>query len=559
MKNLFFLLVIFPFILFSQKNQTCYQVDYQQKEEEKTRYKIKSILSCKEKIYLSDYNNNIKTFLDLNRKEYITTINYNDTIYKHSISFDELPKPIIIKNTKEKILGYDIKYAKYSYFSNLIEVWFTENSKAKGSLYGKFLPTKDALVLKIAINKGFPIIVSKIHKKKIPEDFLFLPVKAKEKTASEFENIKIKSRFTTLPIFKNEQINFDPSLKLPNKDSLKNNITYRLSKGTVILKRIKMKDKLKNSEYIFATLKVQSNGDAYDRTGSVFILPKLPKKSMLTALLQGTVKDLPKFIDKRGFKYQGIRREKNYEPITEIMRFFTPFGVGHFNHKRAIDEYKWKNSVTYKHDITNLIPTDENEFWIGVFIGNYDKGGHKVNLDLNIYPKNDSNIKKRDKFILPLFSTVNIMEMSGQNYGKLFKTDTLTVEFSLPKNIEDIHLLYTSTGHGGWDTGDEFVPRQNKVIIDNKEVFNVIPWRTDCASYRLSNPASGNFNNGMSSSDYSRSNWCPGMLTYPYFIKLNNLKTGRHIIQIVINQGNDSNKSHNHWNVTGVLTGNIKQ
>jgi len=156
-----------------------------------------------------------------------------------------------------------------------------------------------------------------------------------------------------------------------------------------------------------------------------------------------------------------------------------------------------------------------------------------------------------------LFSTVNIMEMSQQNYGRLFKTDTLEVDFDIKPNVENLKLLFTTTGHGGWDTSDEFVPRLNQVFVDGKEVFKVVPWRTDCATYRLANPASGNFDNGMSSSDYSRSNWCPSTMTVPYIIPLKNINPGKHSLQIVIHQGDDTQNSFSHWNVSGVLIGDM--
>ena len=84
-----------------------------------------------------------------------------------------------------------------------------------------------------------------------------------------------------------------------------------------------------------------------------------------------------------------------------------------------------------------------------------------------------------------------------------------------------------------------------------------VPWRTDCATYRLSNPASGNFSNGLSSSDLSRSNWCPATITPPKFIPLDHLNPGNHTIQVVIDQGEDEGSSFNHWSVTGVLTGQM--
>jgi hypothetical protein len=132
----------------------------------------------------------------------------------------------------------------------------------------------------------------------------------------------------------------------------------------------------------------------------------------------------------------------------------------------------------------------------------------------------------------------------------------LKVNFEIKDEIENLQLLYTTTGHGGWENGDEFVPRMNKIFVDGKEVFKIIPWRTDCATYRLSNPASGNFADGLSSSDLSRSNWCPGTLTPPYIIPLK-LPKGNHVIEVIIEQGPNEGPSTNHWNISGVLIGQL--
>ena len=53
-------------------------------------------------------------------------------------------------------------------------------------------------------------------------------------------------------------------------------------------------------------------------------------------------------------------------------------------------------------------------------------------------------------------------------------------------------LRYITTGHGGWDTGDEFVPKANTILIDGEPRFIYTPWRCDCGTYRTLNPASGN-------------------------------------------------------------------
>lgn len=50
-------------------------------------------------------------------------------------------------------------------------------------------------------------------------------------------------------------------------------------------------------------------------------------------------------------------------------------------------------------------------------------------------------------------------------------------------------------------------------------------------TYRMLNPSSGNFSDGISSSDLSRSNWCPGTTTNPVYIPLD-LKPGKHVLKI---------------------------
>ncbi len=316
------------------------------------------------------------------------------------------------------------------------------------------------------------------------------------------------------------------------------------------MKRITLPESWRKGGQVFAKLACWSNGDAYDRTGSFFTLPAThDKKSMLDALQNG-LDQLPIFTDYEGSGYQGITSTSNYDSPIEIMRFFTSFGVGHFNKLREINNYPWKHEAFYKQDVTSVMPNDQDEIWVGVFIGNYDQGGHKVSLELNFYPSFGDREEPKH-YIQPLFFTVNIMEMLGQNYGRLFRNDSLTLEFEVPENVENLQLLYTSTGHGGWGGGDEFNPKLNEIFIDGEPFYKVVPWRTDCATYRLYNPASGNAGNG----NLSRSNWCPATLTPPYVIPLTNLSPGKHSLKVAIDQGADEGNSFSHWSISGILGG----
>ncbi len=309
---------------------------------------------------------------------------------------------------------------------------------------------------------------------------------------------------------------------------------------------------------VFIQLKTHSNGDAYDRTGSVFLVPNDEKKSFLKGFKEG-VTSLPIYENGNGKKYRGIRLEKEYQPIIELMRFFTPFGINHYNYI-ALKDKSWLNEVLYRQDITDLLSSFNNqEVWIGTFIGNYDKGGHQISLEITAHP-GESKVKiAANQFLLPLFNTTNVLEMAGQEYGTLFSDPKgLTIHFYLDKPLQNAKLRYITTGHGGWENGDEFVPKKNTVLINGKEYFSFVPWRQDCGSYRLYNPASGNFTNGLSSSDYSRSNWCPGTVTNPIYIDLGDLTEGNHTITIQIPQGQSQGTSFSAWNVSGILLGEYK-
>jgi hypothetical protein len=549
------LMLWLPLLIFAQV-KPIFQINYDRIENGIKSEAGVSILYHDQLVYLYKATDKIQQYIDYKRNEIVNIMQFGNASYKNVLPFSELPEPVLGDKNMD-ILGYPCRYASYVYFSNSIEIWYTTVAQAKGSPFPNFLPEKDALALKIVINGNREVIATSIETLK---DFTlpkYTPDKARQLNDAEFEEVKINSRFTRLPVFTDETVNFDPDIEAVSDEVLMAAKTYHFSLGSVILKKVRLSREMCNSGNVFVKFSCRSNGDAYDRTGSVFMIPESEGITVLDAYLNGLGK-LPVFTDCSGKNYQGIRKEANYQPPVELMRFFTSFGAGHFNEIRQINNYLWAEEAVYKQEVTALIPWEPQDVWIGVFIGNYDKGGHIVSLELDFYPGSEEESEMVPKFILPLFSTINTLEMSGQNYGRFFNNDTLGVAFELPEDVTDLHLLYTSTGHGGWGGGDEFNPKLNQIFIDGEAIYNTIPWRTDCATYRLLNPASGNFSNGLSSSDLSRSNWCPGTLTPPDIVSLNNLKPGHHVLEVVIDQGKDEGESFNHWGVTGVLTGNIK-
>ena len=329
--------------------------------------------------------------------------------------------------------------------------------------------------------------------------------------------------------------------------------------GTLILKRVKLPWLPAHYQH-FVELHQQSNGDAYDRTGSVFIIPRTSYKDItFFDGINNHPDSLPIFTGKDGQKYQGIMRSRKYDPPVELVRFFTPFGVGHFNERMKDFGIDWRNETYYRQEITDLynsVMLGKYEVIIGAWIGNYDAGGHLLTMDIKSYPNDYSGKLTHPTIgIIPLFNTCNVLEMAGQNYGQLFATDSLTVTFTLDTEIASTaSLRYISTGHGGWGEGDEFVPKQNTILIDGKPAFTHTPWRQDCGCYRDLNPVSGNFWNGLSSSDFSRSGWCPGTATQPVYFDLSSWIDGKeHTLTVAIPQGKPVEGMFSHWAVSGTL------
>jgi hypothetical protein len=393
-----------------------------------------------------------------------------------------------------------------------------------------------------------------------------LPGKFQRVTARELSTLKKQKLVITTRIFDDVQLSWgqkNSHVEGNIYDNTPFDSVLHYAGGTLALKRVRL-PQLPRHYQTFIELHQHSNGDAYDRTGSVFVIPTGYHGPIFFTGINEHPDSLPSITGKDGQKYQGIAFTRwidgevvqYYQPPVELMRFFTPFGVGHFNDRVQIDGLEWADGTYYKQEVTDLSAYLQGEVWIGVWIGNYDGGGHKVTLDIKSYPGSerwdDSNREGDDEICKSLFNTCNVLEMAEQNYGKIFGTDSLSVTVYIPEP-KNTRLRYISTGHGGWDGGDEFTPKTNTILIDGKPAFTYTPWREDCGCYRRFNPVSGNFWNGMSSSDYSRSGWCPGTATQPVYFDLSHLEPGTHTITVAIPQGKPLGGSFSHWAVSGVL------
>lgn len=543
--------ILLSVLSFSQTYEIQYESSYNGKAQPNQNQTIvwvneneNFILNTKIKEQKSDYpfeiskiekpSNTIVSYAFLKPNEAISTSD------KESIAKQEFE----LTTQTKKILGYNCKKAVTKINSNTIEVWYTNDLKIKGgpSSLGQNL----GLVLQVERNGNSATTAVSLKKIKTKGIDKLINKSIPTTDLLSYKDLLWKSRFTTLKVFENEIINFSDQSKSDEK-------IKRFANGTIILKKIKF-PKIAQGDNIFVELKQQSNGDAYDRTGTVFFIPEEKSQTFFDGLEKGA-KTLPVYENGNGKQYYGVVSNQNYQPTVELMRFFTAFGINKFNHIELKDK-TWQTVSPFRQDITELKPSlSEKKLWIGTFIGNYDKGGHKVSLDITIH--NSEQIVNKNNKVIPLFNTTNIMEMAGQDYATMFNNDKgLFVEFNLEKDLKNAQLRYITTGHGGWENGDEFIPKANSIYVDGKLSFSFTPWRTECGSYRLFNPASGNFADGLSSSDLSRSNWCPGTVTNPNFISLGDLKAGKHTIQVKIPQGEPEGTSFSAWNISGVLLGN---
>lgn len=440
---------------------------------------------------------------------------------------------------EETYLGLRCKVVRTILRSNTIDVWYTNDLAFRGTPQAN-VGVPDGLVLRVVRNGDTVQEATEIRALKPTGDLL--PSDWGHLLDNDNYQYAINNCYVvSVPVFDQQTICFNGA-KL--EGDLKEEVVYPAAGGTVVLKKVKLPEKV-DDRSIFVEVVQYSDGDAYDRTGSVFTIPTDKAQSFIDALKD--LKSVPAF--QSGDKsYPALISTPGYDVPVELMRFFTGFGVRQYNHNRVPGQ-EWSDSVLYKTEVTALAEHLKGETWIGAYIGNWDAKGHKVTVKLKYYPGGEGKVLHA----LPLFNTVNYMEQAGQEYPAFLGNDQLHVKFTLKEDVKDARLYYLTTGHGGWGGGDEFNQKVNTLYVDGQKVISFIPWRDDCGTYRNWNPCSGNFANGLSSSDLSRSNWCPGTVTNPEYIDVGDLKAGEHTLSVEIPQGAPEGGSLSYWCVSGTL------
>lgn len=373
----------------------------------------------------------------------------------------------------------------------------------------------------------------------------------------------------SIVIFNNEPINFNPA---ENCTDL-NEKVIKIDNGRIILKKVSL-PKYKKRASVSIEAVIKSAGDPWDKTGSLFLIPQTSDINFLTDSVFKTQ------YANDNIEFPGIIPTDIYKPAVEILRFMTPFGVGFYSNdpkimkRKPVYIPKWEDDVIWNQDITQLISELKDDVWIGVFIDVWTKEGYEFSATLN-YTESKAEVDPiTPTKVIPLVNTVRYIEPEKLYDG--FNRGNIEYTFELPHTYKNAQLHYITTGHGGHSGGDEFVKKENIISINNQIVHQDIPWRDDCASFRRFNPHSGvwtekrtavvgNLKTGdtkeleidefIASSDYSRSNWCPGSQVEPFVIKLENLQAGENTITISIPEAQkEAENELNHWNVSAYIT-----
>jgi hypothetical protein len=361
-------------------------------------------------------------------------------------------------------------------------------------------------------------------------------------------------------------LHFDPK---QNSDSLlKSDGWTRYDAGRLVIQNF-VKPRFHQPPKVTVHMTLRSAGDPWDKSGTVFMLPQSSDINLIDFEEELFTLDTTKHA------YPAIQPfespdGRQYQPTIELLRFITPFGVGHFSNQKALEEYRpvyvpqWAESVQWTNDISHLWDSMEDTIALGVYLDTWTQEGYTLDLRLEFEPRPKLAKTPAEIKTIPLFNTTKLS--SKQQHFDGFSQSAISVDFDLPANASQVTLHYLATGHGGHSTGDEFVRCLHQIELDDVLIDSFTPWRDDCASLRRFNPSSGvwtesafwkgdSIQERIASSDYSRSGWCPGDQVQTIKFLFDPMERGNHNLKISVPTAQVLTESEmNFWNVAGYLS-----
>ena len=263
-----------------------------------------------------------------------------------------------------------------------------------------------------------------------------------------------------------------------------------------------------------------------------FARPLGPARLTLAMEVEPIRKDMRNMHD-RWDRAGWVRLVKPGMAPVELCRFMTAYG----------------GASEHEVDITRVLPLLQGHCEFEVFIDTWVSPAWVVDAELIIEPAPHGGVN-------PPHWTTGLFFPPG---GLKATQPVVTTSVIIPESNRFAELALISTGHctDGRDA-DEFITKDNVVLVDGQEVFRWRPWREDCHELRALNPYCAKWSDGSWSSDYPRSGWCPGDVSLPEIIDLSAwLTPGPHEISFFVEdiRGADAESHHGYWRISAALSG----
>lgn len=263
-----------------------------------------------------------------------------------------------------------------------------------------------------------------------------------------------------------------------------------------------------------------------------FASPTGPAKVTLKLEVKPIRKDIRNMHD-RWDRAGWVRLVKPGMAPVELCRFMTAYG----------------GATEHEVDITRVLPLLEGYCEFEVFIDTWVSPAWVVDVELEIQPMLYGGVYP------PQWTQGVFFPDGGLKSEQPITTQTVLI----PEGTRWTEMALISTGHctDGSDA-DEFITKDNVLLVDGQEVHRWRPWRDDCEKFRAVNPYCAKWSDGSWSSDYSRSGWCPGDVALPEVVDLSPwLTPGQHEISFFVEDIRPANEENHHgyWRVSGALSG----
>lgn len=222
----------------------------------------------------------------------------------------------------------------------------------------------------------------------------------------------------------------------------------------------------------------------------------------------------------------------------------------------------FNGTTSHRRDVSDLASLLSGQtLTVEAHIDTWVEDAWRVNASLGV--EAGSNAEPNPDWSLPIISYDG--GLGWHDSGDLARA----YNFVTPPNLVDVQLTYFASGHHHTQTAnsDEFNQRRHRLLVDGKEVWSGVPWRTDGPDFRDVNPTSGRWDgNGDGdttdpypidrwSSDFPRSGWIPGDDVDPYVIDITPYLRNpiRHQVRLLI----DDVDINSYWRVSAYASGTL--